>query len=183
MYPETDVPTIPITKEMLSSIEVPELIEDQAKELEALGIDSKLAINLVKEGKSEMLKNLAGKLKNLKASFIVDTFNSLPGAAKKDFGIEEAHVKEEHLLQVLTLANEDKIPKNQMARALAALVNGTFKESDYAGVSDTELEKAVKEILEKAPGLNPGAYMGLIMKHFGGKVDGKKAMEALKKAM
>ena len=183
MYPETDVPTIPITKEILSSIELPELIEDQAKDLEKLGIDSKLAIKIVKEGKAETFRELSSKLKNLKLTFIVDTFNSLPSALNKDFSIDEKEATEERIVALLYLVNENKVPKNQMAQALAAIVKGTFKESDYEGVSEKELETAIKEIIKKQPGLNEGAYMGLIMKHFKGRVDGRKAMDGLKKSL
>ena len=54
-------------------------------------------------------------------------------------------------------------------------------------VSDREKFAPRREVLEKIvkdkPGMNPGAYMGLIMAKFKGKIDGKKAMEILKKLL
>ena len=51
----------------------------------------------------------------------------------------------------------------------------------FAGVDDADLEAAAKELIDQNPNLNPGAYMGMIMKKFSGRVDGKKAMEVLRK--
>ena len=41
------------------------------------------------------------------------------------------------------------------------------------------LEKEVKNIVKSKPGLSHGAYMGMIMAKFQGKVDGKKVMEII----
>jgi Glu-tRNA(Gln) amidotransferase subunit E-like FAD-binding protein len=43
------------------------------------------------------------------------------------------------------------------------------------------LEEQVLKIVKDKPGLSINAYMGLVMKEFKGKVDGKKVMEILKK--
>ena len=37
------------------------------------------------------------------------------------------------------------------------------------------------KLIKDKPGLNPNAYMGLVMKKFAGKVDAKTAMESIKK--
>ena len=38
-----------------------------------------------------------------------------------------------------------------------------------------------KQIIKEKPGLSIGAYMGLVMAKFKGKVDGKSTMDILKK--
>ena len=58
------------------------------------------------------------------------------------------------------------------------------KEVDYSKfekADDSKIEEGIKQIVKEKPGLNPGAYMGLVMAKFKGQVDGKKAMEILKK--
>ena len=49
----------------------------------------------------------------------------------------------------------------------------------YAGVSEAELKAEIEKIVKQKPGLSIGAYMGLVMKKFKGKIDGRKAMEIL----
>ena len=44
-----------------------------------------------------------------------------------------------------------------------------------------EIEEKFLKIIEEKPGLNANAYMGLVMKEFKGKIDGKIAMEIIKK--
>ena len=51
----------------------------------------------------------------------------------------------------------------------------------FEAVSEKDLEKEIKEIIEEKPGLNVSAYMGLIMAKHRGKVDGKKVMEIVNK--
>ena len=52
----------------------------------------------------------------------------------------------------------------------------------YDDIGEVTKAKVMKIIKEK-PGLNPNAYMGLVMKKFKGKVDGKKAMEVINKIL
>ena len=55
--------------------------------------------------------------------------------------------------------------------------------SEGDAVKWLEQQKEIKKIIEEKPGLNIGGYMGLIMGKFKGKVDGKQAMEILKKLL
>jgi Glu-tRNA(Gln) amidotransferase subunit E-like FAD-binding protein len=181
MYPETDVQPIRISKELLSSIKLPELITDRALKLQELGINKDVAKSIVKENKMEYFEILFNKYKSLKPAFIVDTFQSIRQFLKKDFKLEETEVKDEQIEKILALINEEKVPKNNLAAALADMINGTFDEKKYKVADDSELEKEIERIVKEKPGLNQGGYMGLIMARFKGKVDGKKAAEILKK--
>jgi hypothetical protein len=46
---------------------------------------------------------------------------------------------------------------------------------------NVDLELEVKKLLKEKPGLNPNAYMGLIMGKFKGKVNGKEVMDTISK--
>ena len=50
------------------------------------------------------------------------------------------------------------------------------------GLSKEDAKRIVKLIKEK-PGLNPNAYMGLVMKNFSGKISGKEVMEIINKIL
>ena len=43
------------------------------------------------------------------------------------------------------------------------------------------IEEKVMKIVKDKPGLSEKAYMGLVMKEFRGKIDGRKAMEIIGK--
>lgn len=183
MYPETDVRTIKVTKQMLSSIKLPELLTDKAKKLEKFALDKELTKKIANQNKEDYFIKLFNLLKNLKPSFIVDTFISIRKQLQKDFNIPKENVKDEHIEKALKLINDNKLPKNNLPEALADIVNDKFSLEDYKTISDKELEKEIEKIVKQKPGLNPGAYMGLVMAKFKGKVDGRKAMEILKKVL
>jgi Glu-tRNA(Gln) amidotransferase subunit E-like FAD-binding protein len=48
-------------------------------------------------------------------------------------------------------------------------------------VDESSLEKDIERIVKEKPGISQGAYMGMVMAKFRGKVDGKKIMDILKK--
>jgi Glu-tRNA(Gln) amidotransferase subunit E-like FAD-binding protein len=181
MYPETDVPSITITKELLSSIELPELLSDKAKKLEGFGLDKELSLKIAKSGKQEYFEELFSLWKQLKPAFIIDTFISVRKQLQRDFSIPEESISDKHIEDVLEMIDTGLLPKNNLAPALADIITGKFDIARYKGVSDEELEIEVKKIISEKPGMNPGVYMGMIMKRFSGKVDGKKAMEIVKK--
>ncbi len=118
MYPETDVRSIKVTKSFLDTIELPVLLSDKSKKLEKYGLDKELAKKIAKQDKADFFEDLFKKLKNLKPSFIVDTFKGIRKQLNKEFKIEEANVPDEHISKVLELINNSKIPKNNLAEAL-----------------------------------------------------------------
>jgi len=175
MYPETDIKTISITKKMLK-IELPELLENKVKKLEKYNIDKDHAKKIA--DRIEYFEPLFKKLKNLKPSFIIDTFSSMKTELKthKIDNVEDSQIE-----VILTHINNGDIQKNNLTDALKDLIGGKLNLNKFKGVDDSEIENFIKKIVKDKPGLNPGAYMGLIMAKFKGKVDGKKAMEIVKK--
>jgi len=181
MYPETDVMTIRVTKELLDSIELSELFEEKAKKLTNFKLDTEIVNMMVKQGKEDYYIGLFKKFKNLKPSFIVDIFSSIRNVLEKDFKVKD--IEDNQIEEALGLVNDNKIPKNNINDALADIVKGKFEIGKYKGASDKDLEKEIQKIIDEKPGLNPGGYMGLIMGKFKGKVDGKLAMEILNKLL
>ena len=181
MYPETDIKTIQVTKKMLDSIELPELLTDKAKKLEKYGLNKDITKKLAKQGKVDYYEKLFNTFKNLKPSFIVDIFLGIRKRLKKDYGDDEESIKDVHIENVFDLVNQNQVPGAALPQALHDIVIGDFDSNKYKGASEEDLEKEIEKIIKQKPGLNPGAYMGLIMAKFKGKVDGKTAMEIVKK--
>ncbi len=183
MYVETDARTIKITKQTVDTIKLPELIEGKAKKLEKAGLDKDLAAKIASSGKQEYFLKLFESLKNLKPSFIVDTFSSIPKELQKTEKITADQIKEKDIEKALELVNKGTLPKNNLAAAVADMAKGSFDPKKYQGASSDDLKKEIENIIKEKPGLNPGAYMGLIMAKFKGKVDGAQAMKILKELL
>ncbi len=180
MYPETDILPIRISDEMLKNVELPELLTEKTIKLEKeFGITDILAKELIKQKID--LKRYTEKLK-LKADVIANIILNVPKDIKTRLNIDTSNLKEKDFLEVLEKLDKDEISKDAIVDILA--MKAEKKEVDYSKfekADDSKIEEGIKQIVKEKPGLNPGAYMGLVMAKFKGQVDGKKAMEILKK--
>ena len=101
---------------------------------------------------------------------------------KRKYGIDTDKLTEKEFQEVFAALDQGKIPKNVVLTILMDYAQEKFESMDkYAGASDIELEEEIKKTIKQKPGLSIGAYMGIIMKKFQGKVDGNKVMSILKK--
>ena len=78
-----------------------------------------------------------------------------------------------------------EISEGDVKNVLVKLVNGeSFESAIKIEKKDVgEIEEKILKIIKDKPGLNPNAYMGLVMKEFEGKVDGKTAKEIIERFM
>ncbi|MBD3354665.1 Glu-tRNA(Gln) amidotransferase subunit GatE [Candidatus Woesearchaeota archaeon] len=179
MYPETDV--VPL-KVDASQIQIPELIEDKIKKYKKMGVTSDLARLIARSDKAQMFENFVSEFENIKPAFIAETLIPTLREIKRKHNADVERLTEKEFQEVFSALNQAKIPKDMVINILIDMASDKFESMEkYAGASDEELEKEIKNIVKSKPGLNIGAYMGLIMKKFKGQVDGKKAMEILKK--
>ena len=180
MYPETDV--IPL-KVDLSKIESSiELIEDKQKRYEKLGLSNDLAKTLAKSDKTQMFDNFVKEFKNIKPSFIASTLTSTIKEIERKFSMNVDNLTETEFEVIFKALNENKISKDVVMDILIDYAKNKFKSIEsYQTTSSGDLEKEIKQIVKSKPGLSIGAYMGIVMSKFKGKVDGKTAMGILKK--
>lgn len=178
MYPETDVaPIIPVTKE----IKLPKLLIDRSGELKELGISEELASTIVKSPKEmELFEKFYGKYKNIEPKFIAHTLISTPKEIKKRYNLE-AKLEEGTLSKIFGELDKGRIPKE----AVLELILGVSQDKPldfgkYSLLSDAELEKEIKKIIEENKGMAPNALIGKAMERLRGKADGKKIVELLK---
>jgi len=179
MYPETDV--VPL-KVDASKIELPELIEEKVKKYKKMGVTSDLARLIAKSNKAQTFEKFTSEFENIKPAFIAETLIPTLREIKRKHNVDVDKLTEEEFQEVFSALNQSKIPKNMVMNILIDMASGKFESMEkYAGASDEELKQEIKKIVESKPGLNTGAYMGLIMKKFKGQVDGKKAKKILEK--
>jgi len=179
MYPETDVLPFFISNEIINSIEIPGLISEKKQHLiEEYSLDEGLVKDILNKGYDfDMFVSHYGNLEpKYIASVLVQVVKELKRKEKLD--VDKLTIND--FKDVLGYINEGSVPKNFVGDLLSKKIkNECINLNDYKSVDDTVLENGIKEIVESKPGMNMGAYMGLVMAKFQGKVDGKKASQII----
>ncbi|MFH1641270.1 MAG: Glu-tRNA(Gln) amidotransferase subunit GatE [Nanoarchaeota archaeon] len=188
MYPETDVAPIKITKERLSTIKVPELLSDKLKDLQkkyTIGeekIKNLMKIAVFDENHFDLFEKLADQCKKVKPAFICETLLSYNSEIlKKHIGSDPLRITKDQMIQIFEKLDNGKITKDSVLEILSEISSGKGLNIKKFEIEEIDLEKEIKQIIDQKKGLNEGAYMGLIMAKFKGKIDGKKAVLILKK--
>ncbi|MBN1157697.1 Glu-tRNA(Gln) amidotransferase subunit GatE [Candidatus Woesearchaeota archaeon] len=180
MYPETDVkPIVPKLKEFAKV----ELIDEKIKRFEKdYDLSNDLATLAVK--RISDFEGLVRKYRKIKPIFIVETLINTPKEIKKRFNVEVDGDKYDSLaLEVLDKLNNNEIPKQAVIEIIVELLHG--KEVDYSrykGISNEDLEKEIRKIMEENKGATVQALMGIAMGRLKGRAEGKKVMDVLKRA-
>ncbi len=184
MYPETDVPPILITKERIEEIKVPELISEKIEKItKKYKITRDLSKELVKTNRLVLFEKLTKKFKKINPSFIASTLISTTREIKRKFNIDTNKISEKEFEDIFFYLNEDKINKDAIINILIDCAKGTLDIDKYKKIKKEELEEGIKKIIREKKGLSVGAYMGIIMNKYKGKVSGKEAIEILKKLL
>ena len=180
LYPETDIKEIPIAKELLAKISLPELIDEKALRLEKeYGLNSYLARDLVKLDINFSQYRI--RFSHLEPSLIALILTEMPKEIKSRFNLDYSF-KEKDFDFVLEAINQNKVPKDSALEILVEIARGKEPNLDrYKKADDKELEKYIKELVKKNKELSTNALMGEIMKEYKGKVDGNKVMQILKR--
>jgi Glu-tRNA(Gln) amidotransferase subunit E-like FAD-binding protein len=176
MYPETDIKPLPITKELLKEIELPELLDEKILKLEKMGINPDFARIMMKEGIfiEEYSYNLD---KNLIANILV----GVPKDIKKRFNLDYKFEESDFRL-VLENLEGGNLNKESSFEVMVDIAKGKKINLEiYAQVDFLELEKEIKKIVEKNKDLSFGAVMGIVMNKYRGKVEGKVVSEFIRK--
>jgi len=178
MYPETDVETI---KPSITKTERVELIHDKAERFEKkYGLGKDLAVTLAKSDMASWFEYFCNKFKKIKPAFIASTLVSTTREIKRKFDINVDNLAEKEFEEVFTYLNDGKISKDMVMDVLIDYAKGCFDIDKYALIEEEELKQEILEIVEDHRDASIGALMGIIMKKYKGKVDGKKVMEILK---
>lgn len=177
LYPETDIPQIRITREMLSKIKLPEIIEDKIERLvKQFKLSEEIAKQIVKEGKTELFQETT------KLGFDVRIVSATLVSYMKELNASEKQVKQLfHLLKKNNLTNPSK-------ESVKELLSSKNPEAVIKKLSEkpVNLEKLIEKIIKDSPsvmkaGKPENAIMGIAMKELKGKVSGAEVMEVIKK--
>ena len=176
LYPETDLPPIPVDKKLIEEIKTnpPEMWEEKLKRLSKFyNLNEQLAENLLKTGKSDIFETI------VKLGFEINLVYRTITATMKEVEREVANSKLNDILVLEIFKKADKnISKEALCGALKAAASTGKIEKIESGLSEQELRKIVKEVISKNKDAlqkhNPvGILMGEVMKEVKGKADGR----------
>ena len=182
LYPETDVRPVTIDKGYIEKLkkDLPKLLAHKEEDLEKkYKITKELAKELIH---NELFEELIKKYNKIEPKIIAHVLVNIPKEIKTRFNEDISKLKDEDFEEVLDYLNKEKIAKEAL---IDLLIKKIKKEKinleKFATISEKLIEKEIKELIEKKKDLNIGAYMGMLMGKYRGKVDGKKIMELLRK--
>jgi len=189
MYPETDVPTLKISREMIDSVKknLPKLNSDSREELRKHGLNDEMIKLIMSCGMEKVLefKNLIQILDkpDLIAKMICLYPREIASKEGKSLEITE-EIFGNSYEGILDLLKKGKISESDVKEILTKLARGEefseavkIKKQDMKGV-----EEMILKIIKDKPGLRANAYMGLAMaeaSRTGSKLDAKRTMEII----
>lgn len=186
MYPETDLFLLKISRDFINSAkkDLPKLKSEIEKELRKEGLTQDTIKLLFKRNKLEEFKSLLDILHrpNLIAKMIL--LYSKEISKKIGKSLEEVdNILGDYYVDILNALTKKKISERDIKNILKKILEGEkFEEILKIEKSDIgEVEEKIMKIIKEKPGLSANAYMGLMMKEFKGKIDGRTVMEIIKR--
>lgn len=189
MYPETDLPILKISKDFINEAKktLPKLKTDVEDELQDLGLNSDMIKLLFKENKLEQFKEFLSIVNNpqlvLKVLLIYP--KEVASHEKVDFSKADKILNYDVLSFVLEALKQKNISENDIKHVLERVLKGENIEKAivFEKHQASDVEEKINKIIREKPGLSENAYMGLVMKEFKGKINGKEAMEIIQRLM
>ncbi|MCP8318502.1 MAG: Glu-tRNA(Gln) amidotransferase subunit GatE, partial [Candidatus Methylarchaceae archaeon HK01B] len=195
MYPETDIPPIAITKELLSRLEkeVPKPWEEQIEYyMSKYGLSKKLALQVYDSEYSDLFGAVVSKTKiqpSVVAATLTETLISLSRA-----GFDIDFLDESTLTDLFLSLDKGRISKEAIPQILELFLEGkigsiedAIKRLGIVTISEEELLQLIRRIVEESKDLirerGERAFsiiMGKVMKITRGRADGAKVGTLLK---
>jgi glutamyl-tRNA(Gln) amidotransferase subunit E len=180
MYPETDVLPIKLTKEIISAVELPELIEHRIGRYEKLGLGHDLAELVAKSDRVALFDDFVKSFKSLKPAYIAELLMTSERNIRRQFNIEISP-SDEDFCALLTAIEHDEISKESVIDILKEKTPVKEVLHKYRLMSEGELLRVLAKIVEQNKGMPFNALIGRAMAELRGKAPGQKIVELLKK--
>ena len=182
MYPETDLSLIPISKESLAKLKLPELLEAKAARFIKLGLSADLAKQMVRWPEVDFFEDLIKKFKKVKPSVIASNLFSISSEVKRKTS-KEFSFSDEQFEQVFELLNQEQIVKEALLDVFIGIFKGESIEKlakKFKKLSDAELKGEIEKIV-KTSKVPPEKLAGVVISKLRGKAEVGKILKLLKK--
>ncbi len=182
MYPETDVPPI---KPDVGSIEVHELIEEKLERIKGHRISNDLASLIAKAGRADEFEGYVKSFGNLKAAFIGEMMIPKMLELRRN-GVPTEKITKDALSEAFAALDSGKIAKASFEILLTEAAKGksidaAIKENELEILSDANLEREVRRILDANKSLEEKHIIGKLMAELRGKAEAEKIIGMLKR--
>lgn len=179
MYPETDIPKEAITKEMIDSIQLPELISDKIKRFEKMGVGKDLAELTAKSERADLFDKFVTDFLELKPAYIAELLMTSAKTIKRNFNVD-INPTEQDFLELFAALGSGQISKESVLELLKENKPVCEVLPKYQNMSDNELRSELKRIILENKGMPYNALIGAAMKKLRGKASGEKIAQFLK---
>ena len=175
MYPETDVPVIPITGELLKSVPVIESKEARISWLKSLKLPDDLVSELVLSPKLALFRVLVSKFDPL---FVARLIITIPKDVKRRYSVDVSLISDDVFSVIASRVSSGVIDVKAVPEILSRVIDAPTSIDEVIGeyelLSDAKLKVIVKKVLSANKGLSAKALMGLVMKEVRGRASGEK---------
>jgi glutamyl-tRNA(Gln) amidotransferase subunit E len=198
MYPETDIPPLEITEDILEEAKkiVPEKPREKLNKLiRKYGLNEQLARQIIRDIHLDLFERLADKYGDkVSPSYIASIFVNVIRSLARE-GVPVSNLSDEKIEDIVRVLAEGKVSKDSVPDLLTYLAHHPDQSVEEAieklgihHVSVEEVEKAVEEAVNKLKGeiaekgmrvLNK--VMGMVMSRFRGRVEGRLVAEIAKR--
>jgi len=198
MYPETDVPPLPVTREYLARVRanLPESPDDKLSRLmRVYGLNDQLASQLSDSTYDEVFERIAAETE-IATSFLAATLTETLKSLRRE-GVDVEHLSDGLLVALFKDVDDGVLAKEAIPDVVRWL--GTYKDTGVRDAVDAlglrmvpsgDVEQVVEQIvaenaaLVRQRGLSAfGPLMGVIMKTYRGRIDAKKASQILREKL
>ncbi|SRR6056297_1675021 len=189
MYPETDLPLLHISRNLINDVKnnLPRLRSEIEEDLRKQGLSDEIIRMIFKQDKLDLYKDLYQL--NGNPRLISKILFLLPKevSKKENKSLEEVEniLNRDVLIFILDMLYKEKLHEGDLKMVLEKVVNGVdVKDAVKIEKKDLDdVEEKILKLIKEKPGLNPNAYMGLVMKEMRGAISGSEAMEIIRKLL
>jgi len=183
MYPETDVPLLKISRELMYETKknLPKLTSEHKSYLSEFGLNDELMKLILKQNKVEDFKILTKTISNYE--LIAKSLTLFQVEIGKKENKSKEKIKElfnTHTLEAILEEVGKNISENDVKIVMQKIAQGKSL-NEAMKKSDINLKSEIEKLIKEKPELSQGAYMGLVMGKFKGQVSGKEVSDILKK--
>ncbi len=180
MYPETDLPLLKISKSIIDEAKrsLPKIRSEIRKDLMKKGLEEYQIKLLLKENKLEEFGVLLELIKDSK--FIYQILIEIPKEIASHEGKDVSEILSLDIIEsIVNAVKNNKIDKRNIKHVMEEIVRGKSLDEAISieRVDLSEIEAEIAKLVKEKPGLSIGAYMGLIMSKFKGKISGREVSD------
>jgi Glu-tRNA(Gln) amidotransferase subunit E-like FAD-binding protein len=192
MYPETDIPPIPIDRKMIQRIKknLPESWIKKMKRFKSkLNLSDELTKQIIRSDYLELFEKIVKKYR-VNPSVVANVFVSTLKDLKKRENIQVETLTDEDFNDLFGLLEDKKLMKESIPNVLKFKVEHpeepiivAIKKLGLGVISDDELMGIVKDVIEKNKGQSEGKIIGLIMSRVRGRVKSENVVRIVKREL